>query len=90
MSGCPFYGFRWPARSPTLRYVGGNECGLDIDKNGVCLMEIKSPSVDYFKCPLVERRSNMLRTSSKLIAFEDRSSKRQTLSQWEAQTSEEN
>ena len=88
MSGCPFYGFRWPERSPTLQYVGGNECGLDIDVNGACLMELQSLRVYYFACPLVAYRWNMLQGSSHLIAFDDGWGNRKTLHEWKAQAGE--
>src|SRR5438067_2363336 len=52
MARCPFYGFRWPERSSELRYIGGNECGLDFEDKGPCLMERDGRTVNYFACPV--------------------------------------
>jgi hypothetical protein len=60
MIRCPFYGFRWPERNPVLRYVGGNECGLDLGRHEACAMEVEKRQVDFFACPVAVEQRHML------------------------------
>jgi hypothetical protein len=80
---CPFYGFWWPAHSSTLQYVGGNECGLDIDQNGACRMDAESRPVNYFACPLVQERHEVLYIAKQLIKFDAGDGRPQALGDWE-------
>ena len=70
MWDCPFYGFRWPDHSSTLRQAGGNECGLDIQQNGPCRMEFTCRPVNYFTCPVVQGRRVLLEAAGHLIEFD--------------------
>jgi len=79
--GCPFFGFRWPERTPTLRYVGGDECGLDLDRNSPCLMKAEGVPVNYFVCPVALRRKSFLDAAAQLITF-DSGQQRETLEEW--------
>ena len=81
---CPFYGHRWPERSPLLRVVGGNECGLDFDRHGPCAMEAAQRNVDYFACPVALDRECLLSAARHLIRFENPSGQPQILGDWEA------
>ena len=83
MPGCPFYGFRWPEHSSTLRRAGGNECGLDIDTNGRCRMETSGLVVNYFVCPMVERYGTVLDASKHVIRFDRGEGAPQNLAAWE-------
>ncbi len=85
MCGCPFYGFHWPDRSPLLHYVGGKECGLDIDHNCSCCMEAHSLTVDYFVCFLVREQWGMIQAAKHLIAFDNGLGRPQLLEEWEQQ-----
>jgi hypothetical protein len=82
VAGCPFYGFRWPERSATLERVGGNECGLDYERNSACTMELESKEVDYFGCPRVRRHLTLLGTARHLIRIASESGV-ETLDEWE-------
>lgn len=84
LPGCPFYGRRWPERSPLVRAVGGNECGLDFDGHGPCIMELQGRNVDYFSCPLALDHSSLLAAARYLISFEKPSGSVQLLGEWEA------
>jgi hypothetical protein len=83
MPGCPFYGYRWPERSSTLRQTGGNECGLDIDGNTPCRMETSALRVNYFVCPVAQRFWPVLDPSKHLIRFERGEGAPQSLAEWE-------
>ena len=82
--GCPFYGRRWPERSPLLRVVGGNECGLDLDLHAPCAMEAAQRNVDYFSCPVALGRESLLSAARHVIRFETPSGQPQVLIEWEA------
>jgi hypothetical protein len=69
MARCPFYGCRWPDRSPQLDAVGGNECGLDVDEHGPCHMEAEGRLADFFACPVVQRMDVMLTASEGIVRF---------------------
>jgi hypothetical protein len=47
---CPFYGFRWPDNTRDLIQVGGNECGLDVQRNRPCKMEQEGRTVNFDYC----------------------------------------
>ena len=84
MPGCPFYGHRWPERSPLLRVVDGNECGLDFDSHGPCVMEVAQRNVDYFACPVALDRECLLSAAGHVIRFETTSGQPLVLRDWEA------
>src|ERR1700756_1177094 len=67
---CPFYGFHWPEGKNHLVEVGGNRCGLGLDKNGPCMVEIKGLVVDYYQCPLVQRYKTYLKLMSRDVYFD--------------------
>ena len=69
MQRCPFYGVRWPERSPKLFSVGGDECGLDWGKHGRCQMAAGGQTINYFCCPLALSMKDNLRVASRLIEF---------------------
>jgi hypothetical protein len=81
MIRCPFYGFRWPERNPVLRYVGGNECGLDLGRHEACAMEVEKRQVDFFACPVAVEQRHMLYPAQHLIGFE-RDGRAQRLGEW--------
>jgi hypothetical protein len=84
MTGCPFYGHRWPERSPLLRAVGGNECGLDFDRHGPCAMEQADRNIDYFACPVALDRQSLLSAARYVISFEKSAGLKQCLGEWES------
>ena len=84
MPGCPFYGQRWPERSPLLHVVGGNECGLDFDGHGPCAMELAQRGVNYFACPVALDRESMLSAARHVIRFENPFGQPVILRDWEA------
>lgn len=67
--GCPFYGFRWPDRQPKLVYVGGGECGLDIDGNGPCRMETSGMPVNFCRCEVANAARLYLVAGADRIRF---------------------
>ena len=69
MPQCPFYGFRWPERSLQLFQVGGNECGLEWDRQAPCLMEMEGQTVNYYRCPLVLRMKTQFLVARRRIEF---------------------
>ena len=69
MRNCPFYGFRWPEHSAILQFTGRGECGLDIDCNAPCTMEVAQNPVDYFSCEVVRDRRHFLEAGNRLISF---------------------
>lgn len=66
---CPFYGFRWPERRPDLIAVGGNECGIDVDRNGPCRMEAKGCAANYSYCEAAADARVYLTLGSDRIRF---------------------
>ena len=82
MPGCPFHGFHWPDRSETLRHVGGDECGLDLDDHGPCVLERDGLPIEYRACPVVESRGNFLGAAKHLIKFELSTGQRASLADW--------
>lgn len=60
MARCPFYGCRWPDRSPELSKVGGNECGLDVERHAACKMEVEQRDVNLFACPVADAQFALL------------------------------
>jgi len=66
---CPFYGFRWPERKSDLFEVGGSECGLDIDRNGACRMELEGSAVDFRRCEVAAAATLYLELGSGRIGF---------------------
>src|SRR6185369_2452016 len=66
---CPVYGFRWPARNLNLVAVGGNECGLDLDINGPCQMELAGRAADFSRCETAFAANNFLSIASHRIRF---------------------
>jgi hypothetical protein len=83
MFGCPFYGFRWPARSATLQHVGGNECGLELETNEICAMEKDGRPVDFFVCPTALGRKPILDAAKHLILFDSGAGEPDSLVEWE-------
>ena len=83
MPGCPFYGFRWPDRSATLPHVGGDECGLDLDNCGPCILERNGQEVNYYVCHRVTRYRRLLEPAKHLIRFELSAGQQPTLADWE-------
>ncbi len=83
MPGCPFYGHRWPERSPTLHIIGGNECGLDLDGHGPCRMESQGRNVDYFACPVALDRHPLLSAARNVIQFKTDTGTLVFLAEWE-------
>jgi hypothetical protein len=47
---CPFYGFRWPEGTDTLVGTGTDECGLDFNNHGQCVMRRDGRDVNYYAC----------------------------------------
>jgi hypothetical protein len=66
---CPFYGFRWPERQSTLFHVGGNECGLDVEKNGPCQMECQGMLVNFHRCEVAHAARAYLQAGADRIRF---------------------
>lgn len=85
MVGCPFYGCRWPERSPLLHVVGGNECGLDLECHGACVMEVQGRHVDYFACPVALDHHSLLEAAKHVIQFDSGGGPPQFLADWECQ-----
>jgi hypothetical protein len=83
MHNCAFYGFRWPERSPTLQFVGGNECGLDFDHNGPCVMEVANRPVEYCDCPVVRDRRILLEMAKGRVFLYSPGSPPLSLADWE-------
>jgi hypothetical protein len=66
---CPFYGFRWPARSSNLLEVGTAECGLDLDEHGLCWMETEQRPVDFERCTRRSEWKHLIDAGKKYIRF---------------------
>ena len=66
---CPFYGFRWPDRQSKLVYIGGNECGLDLDRNGPCKMEATGQEVNFCLCDVAQAARTYLEVGADRIHF---------------------
>jgi hypothetical protein len=66
---CPFYGFRWPARSSNLLEVGTAECALDLDGHGPCRMETEQRLVDFERCARRSEWKNLIDAGKKYIRF---------------------
>jgi hypothetical protein len=64
---CPFYGFRWPERSRSLSDTGDNECALDFERNGPCIMEAQGKEPDLDACPVPVPIRPLLDASRKTI-----------------------
>ena len=86
---CPFYGFRWPDRSTTLRYVGGIECGLDFDRHSSCVMKMEGRSVSHFSCPVVRAKWNFLQAGKHLMHFDFGNNRSESLAEWEQSRKQE-
>jgi len=76
MSNCPFYGYLWPERSPTLRWVGTNQCGLDVDRNEPCKMERDGKEPNYHTCSIVNANHNLINAAKRPILHEIGQSKK--------------
>jgi hypothetical protein len=87
MTGCPFYGFQWPERSSVLDHVGGNLCGLDLDRGRPCILEREGRPVNYRACPVVNARRSFVETGKHLIRFDLGDGRRPSLADWERETS---
>jgi hypothetical protein len=83
MTNCAFYGFRWPERSAILRFTGGNECGMDLDKNGPCTMELANRPIEYCACPIVRDRRILLEHAKQRVCFAMPDSPPLSLADWE-------
>ena len=83
MSRCPFYGYRWPERSPTLEYVGGNGCGLDLEQNGPCRMELENKQVDYRSCEYASHSAHLIEAAKDLIQFDAGAGEVRSFAAWE-------
>jgi hypothetical protein len=70
-SGCPFYGFWWPDRQPVLEYMGGNNCGLQLDMAKPCLMELSGEAPSYDICPKTLALRFQVDSVRRLIVFRD-------------------
>src|SRR5215471_7142279 len=66
---CPFYGFRWPDKTSDLHQDGGNECGLDVECNGPCAMEMDGRTVNYDYCEVPVRWKPMFEAFRDRILF---------------------
>ena len=66
---CPFYGFRWKENSDRLFDQGNNECGLEFDKHGQCVVELAGEMVDYIQCPLARHYQSFLECAVRFIRF---------------------
>jgi hypothetical protein len=66
---CPFYGFHWPEKSHRLTDSGGNECALDFEKGGPCMMEAQGKEPDLDTCPVPSPIRPLLESSKKTILF---------------------
>ena len=66
---CPFYGFGWPAATPRLMQVAGNQCGLALDRNEPCAMEEAGMEVDMEMCPTAQRLVHFIRSAGPVITF---------------------
>lgn len=64
---CPFYGFHWPEKSHCLSDSGGNECALDFEANGPCIMEAQAKEPDFDGCPVPVPIRALLEASKKTI-----------------------
>ena len=68
-TGCPFYGFAWPADSRRLIHEGGNRCGLALDRFDACAMEQAGCNVNMHACPMVHQFADFIRSAAPVIAF---------------------
>ena len=68
-SKCPFYGFTWPSSTSRLQYVGGNRCGLALDRVEGCSMEAAGDEADIDRCPTGKELSRFVRLAAPVIAF---------------------
>jgi hypothetical protein len=66
---CPFYGFHWPEKSRCLKDSGGNECALDFERNGPCIMEVQGKAPDLDACHVPAPIRPLLDASKKVIVF---------------------
>src|ERR1051326_7514907 len=66
---CPFFGFRWPDRTSDLYQIGGSECGLDLDNNGPCRMELEGCEIDFDHCPTADAARWFLAAAEDRIRF---------------------
>ena len=66
---CPFYGFRWPEKCRSLGDTGGNECALDFEQNGPCIMEAEGKHPDFDACQVPGAIRPLLEASGKTIVF---------------------
>jgi hypothetical protein len=66
---CPFYGFAWPASSHRLIHVGGNRCGLALDRLDSCAMEEAGRDVNMQACPMADRFAHFIGSAASVIAF---------------------
>src|SRR5215831_16950410 len=80
-SGCPFYGYTWPDRQPVLEYVGGNNCGLELDGPKPCMQEMRGGSVSYDACPMTAGLRYQLDSVKRLVVFRH-GSEEVTLQDW--------
>ena len=64
---CPFYGFHWPEKSRCLSDTGGNECALDFEQNGPCVMEVQGKDPDLDACLVPAPIRPLLEASKKAI-----------------------
>lgn len=83
MTGCPFYGFQWPDRTPILKFAGGNVCGLDVDGGSKCLMESEGREVNYFTCPRALEQRQTLDSAKHLIGFRGADGTLRSLEEWQ-------
>ena len=83
MPDCPFYGCRWPERTLALKFIGGNECGLDFDSNGPCVMEKQGRTPSYFDCSLVQSKRHFVQLLRRQVLFAINQEKPKSLAEWE-------
>jgi hypothetical protein len=66
---CPFYGFHWPEKSRSLSDSGGNECALDFERSGPCVMEAEGKQPDFDACTVPGSIRPLLEAAGKTIVF---------------------
>lgn len=82
MARCPFYGCRWPERSPNLQpSESDNECGLDVENHEVCFMHKQGRTIDFFSCPVADASRAMFTVAEHIISFPTEPA-RITLREW--------
>jgi len=66
---CPFYGFHWPENTRSLTDSGDNQCGLDFERHGGCIMEAEGRAPDYETCRVPAPIRPLLEASKKIVVL---------------------